>query len=647
MNTIRNILLLLILLAPLPAFAASPNDTHIQAAFALAKRRMWSGAIEEATAAHSKILAKYFLWQSLKDVGSDASFDTITTFIKDNPDWPDKAALEKHAEVALMASNPSDATLSAWFEKHPPQSSRAKQLTAKSDEALQTLIREAWVADDYDQTTEDALLAKYGSILSPSDHIHRVDRLLWEGKEDQAKRIMKLVPYDHQRLFQTRMDLADGKPRALIDLVNIAPSLKSDPGLTYLRLLARLHDDDKDGVRELLLQTPATVPYPEKWWPIRDKQIREALSENKAELAQELLTRHAQIPGTVQYKEAVWLAGWIELEYLDEPDKAYRTFTALFPSCDTPSCKSHTAYWAARAAQNYKREQGNASHWFAVAAQYDTTFYGQLAMWELNNNAKLDIQSDIAEPSANEKKRFERRELVQLVYALNAAHESDAAGKFIYYLVDNAGSSSEVILATRLGRAIQRIDFSVRAAKKALQNDILSLHSGWPIINVNTKPGDPEKPLVLALTRQESEFFADAISPSGAVGLMQLLPGTAKETARKAGIKYAANRLFDPDYNITVGSIYLGKMIDKFDGSYVLSIASYNAGPGRINQWINSYGGPGHSVRETVDWIERIPTSETRHYVEHVLENMQVYRFILAGEKPVKLMLAEDLINLH
>jgi soluble lytic murein transglycosylase len=247
------------------------------------------------------------------------------------------------------------------------------------------------------------------------------------------------------------------------------------------------------------------------------------------------------------------------------------------------------------------------------------------------------------EPSDAQKKAFRKRELVRLVYALAAPHESDRAGKFILYLLDDASSPDDAILAMRLGREIGRIDFSVRAAKKALGSDIVSLASGWPIIRFTSHEAEVETPLLLALCRQESEFFADAISPSDAIGLMQLLPSTAKEIARKNGLGYSYDRLFNPDYNAAIGAIYLGKMLEKFDGSYVFAIASYNAGPGRVHQWLDNYGRPEKDVHAMVDWIERIPTAETRNYVEHVLENVEVYRYVLAGHSTVPLKIAADL----
>ncbi len=645
MIIIRTFAIIFLILLSNTAFADSASDLHTQAAFTFAGRKMWNEAISEEQAAHNAILVKYFTWEYLRDPESDASFNDITQFIEQNPDWPDKAGLEKRAEVALMADNPSDEVLAEWFSKHPPQTNLVKIKITKNSEELKNLIRIAWVNDNYDKATEEKLLDKYHSVLRTEDHINRIDRLLWEGKEEEVKRLLKFVPADYQHLFQARLSLADEKTRAVIDVLRVPKNLKSNPGLIYERLKWRLRNDDKDGVRELLLSSPSVLPYPEKWWPIRDKQIREAIGEGDINLAEKLLERHGQKPESSSYKEVLWLKGWIELEFKNQPTKAYEIFTKLFDENETPGGKARAAYWAGRAAE--KMAKTNPGHWFGEAAHYSTTFYGQLAAWELEKNdgtkASYTIHST-TNPSSDEKEDFKKHELVQLIYALAKAHQSDLAGRFINYIVQNAKSNDEILLATELGRDINRIDFGVRAAKKALQSDVVSLENGWPVITVaGNMP--LEKPLILGLVRQESEFYSDAISTSGAIGLMQLLPGTAKETARKAGLSYSNESLFDPNYNMIIGSQYLNKLVDKFSGSYVLAIASYNAGPGRVQQWVGNFGRPSSDVRETIDWIEKIPTFETRNYVQHVLENIQVYRFLIANKNSIKLMISDDLVR--
>jgi soluble lytic murein transglycosylase len=518
----------------------------------------------------------------------------------------------------------------------------ARLRAIKDQDAINNLIRDAWVNDDYSQSAESRMMTRYHSILSEEDYARRIDRLIWEGKYDDAKRLMRYASPARQHVFQARLSLAQDRLRRVLDLLRLSVSGVSDPGVLYEHIRACARKGDRTCVRAGLLKAPANVPYPEKWWPLRDRQIREALAERNPALAEALLARHGQKQGTISYREAIWLTGWIALEFRHDSPRAYKIFYELFKETASPNGRARVAYWAARATEA-NGHPDNAEKWRAVAGHYATTFYGQMALCEESPNGRVSIRSEPL-PTAEERRRFAAQELVQLVHALGAAHQSDLAEKFIVFLVDNAQTPGEVMLATRLGHDIRRIDYGVRAAKRAMQNDIVVLQSGWPVISLPYTAG-LEKPLVLGITRQESEFLADATSGANAIGLMQLLPGTAREIARRAGLPFAPQRLFDGPYNTRIGSMYLAKMLEKFDGSYVLAIASYNAGPGRVMQWVRDYGRPSGNARRALDWIETIPIGETRNYVQHVMENMEVYRYLLNERQPVKLELAENLAH--
>jgi peptidoglycan lytic transglycosylase len=219
----------------------------------------------------------------------------------------------------------------------------------------------------------------------------------------------------------------------------------------------------------------------------------------------------------------------------------------------------------------------------------------------------------------------------------------ELAGKLINHLIENTTSKYEAVLAGDLGAKAGKTYLSVRGAKKALQDNVVLIKAGYP--TPKTPKVELERALTLAITRQESEFDRRAQSPANALGYMQLLPGTAKETAKKLGMGFSIDRLYEPDYNMTLGSAYLQRMVDSYDGSYVMAIASYNAGPGNVRKWAKAFGTPGDNVDGAVNWIEKIPFAETRNYVQRVLENMQVYRHIEAGNTPPKLEIGEDLVR--
>lgn len=628
------------LILPTLTLAQGNEEMHMQSAFAFAKKKDWGNAISQARAAHSDVLAKYFVWEYLKDPEADASFKEITDFLRNNPDWPDTQLLEKRAEAALLAEMPSDDVLDKWYAEHSPQTAQGKRRGIKNKDELNEMIRESWINDDYTKSAEGRILEHYREILRAEDHAKRIDRLLWEGKEDAAKRLLPYAPYK-RHLFEARLALMQDSSQAPSKVSDVPSSQRADAGLLFDRLRWRARHADREGVRELLLSSPMRVPYPEKWWSLRERQVREALGEGNVKLAERLLARHAQNEDSVQYKEARWLQGWIELEFKKNPKEAYEIFQALYDGMETPGGKARTAYWAGRAAE---KAGGQSLPWYKEATRYNTTFYGQLALLETEAKPQLVIDANDKEASKEDRRAFNGRELVRLVQVLAKAKQTNLASKFILYMVENAKSPKEAVLASRLGRDIRRIDIGVRASKKALKDGVVALDSGYPVVHVSD-PAGLEKSYVLALMRQESEFFADAMSGSGAIGLMQLLPSTAKEVARKIGMKFSVQRLFDPDYNSRLGSNYLGRMVNSFDGSYVLATASYNAGPGRVRQWTNSFGYPKKSIRAIVNWIEGIPLSETRNYVQHVMGNMQVYRYMLAGKKAMPLQLGNDLMR--
>jgi soluble lytic murein transglycosylase len=270
-----------------------------------------------------------------------------------------------------------------------------------------------------------------------------------------------------------------------------------------------------------------------------------------------------------------------------------------------------------------------------------TTYYGQLAWAKLGPDAPARLFPE-PKPKPEERAAFEAKELVRVVRALIDIGEGDRAKPFLLRLSELAKTPPEHAMIAALATSLGRVDFGVSVAKKASYAGVTLLVHGYPVIDL-PKEGSTERPLVLAVTRQESAFDHEAVSRAGARGLMQLMPATASQTARAVQVPYSLSRLTsDPKYNLTLGRAYLGGLVDSFSGSYVLSIAAYNAGPARVRQWIRDFGDPRDPNVDVVDWVEAIPYSETRNYVQRVLENLQVYRLRL-GDHTQAFNLASDL----
>jgi soluble lytic murein transglycosylase len=626
---------------------AGGNLEHVRAAFRSADHQEWENAFIHVNAVSNPALEKLITWEYILDSDSGASFDEITQFIKNNPTWPELKKTRLRAEMSLRNSNVSDRAVMEWFGSESPITGVGKIALAKAfqhtktggQEKIDALIRDAWKNGDFEAPEEKNLLETYGKTLRQEDHIARIDRLLWEEKVTIAKRVLKLVPASYQKLFKARMALIDDKRLAVLAVAQVPSSLKNDPGLIYDRMRYRASRDDDSGVRQLLLAAPTHPPYPEKWWGKREFQIRKAIGEKKYDVAKKLLGNHGQVDGS-ELADAIWLGGWLDCEFMGQPKDALRAFTDMYGKVRYPVSKARAAYWAGRAAEK-SGDTAAASHWYDLAVAYPTTFYGQLASIKKSGNSSLHIPA-LPEITAQARSDFENQDLVKAIKLCIEMNEPGLARQIITSRVENSRDAIEIAMLSELGGKTEYKHLSVHASKKALQQNLVLINAGYPHPETPKNTG-VERPFTLAIVRQESEFDPRAKSPSNAVGMMQLVPKTAKEMARRNHLGFAKERLLDENYNMMLGSLYLGRLIRAYDGSYVMAIAAYNAGPGNVRNWIQQFGAPGKTIDNAVDWIEKIPYQETRNYVHRVLENLQVYRYIEANNGSAALKLGEDL----
>ncbi len=631
-----------------PAKAAPKRNTAVQSAFLFAEKGNWDEAKLHAHKSGNSALKKLILWLSLQDQQSGASFGEITRFMEENPDWPKMERLALRAEQAIHSSAVTDAQLTRWFDAHPPVSGAGKvalaELAARKNAPpgyVAQLLRSAWETGDFDENEEARILEEHGSALAPQDHAARASRLIWEGKFASAERMLPLLAADLRTLMRARIALmSDDKDGAYLAL-QMEKERLNDPGLIYARMLWRDRRDDDAGVREMLLMAPPDPPFADKWWRLRERQVREAIDARNIDLAARLLAGRGNLDGAA-YADALWLEGWLMLEFQHRPQEAYTRFYAMFDSVKYPVSKARAAYWAARAAEG-SGDMAAAGHWYNTASAYPSTFYGQLASAAATGSAPLKIPADPI-VSQEAKQRFRGRELVRAITLSLENGQEELANTLANHLIDEAAEPRQAALTATLMRELHSTHMGVRAAKRALQSGVLLLEAGYPRIGLGSDaPIEPA--LAMAIARQESEFDARAKSRAGALGLMQLLPGTAKETARKHDIPYAELSLTQPSYNVRLGSLYLARQIQNFNGSYVQAIAAYNAGPRRVREWVGDFGLPGNTPEEAVNWIEKIPYSETRNYVQRVLENLQVYRHLTAGSRTPNLRIWEDLVR--
>jgi soluble lytic murein transglycosylase len=630
-------------LGSLRAEALTAEDRQIyRAAFGAARGADPAGALRLAGQAKDPLLRKVLTWQAISRGASGASFAEIADFITRNPDWPGQTTLRQRAEEAIGGA--SDASVRDWFQRFRPVTPygklrEAELLLASTQQAAAIAeIRDVWINCELSAFDEKSILARFPGVLRGEDHIKRLDRLLWDGLVESAKRLLPRVPQDYRLLADARMKLADFKPGVEGALAKVPAHLKNDPGLLYERTRWRRRKELYDSALESLLNPPRDLVRPVMWWTERQILARRALADGKPQLAYRLVAKHGLTEGTA-FADAEFLAGWIALRSLHDAQKGYDHFVHLYNGVKLPISRARGAYWAGRAAEALNR-QDLAGTWFATAAENATTYYGQLAQTRIGGDAPRRLAVE-PKPTGEETTQFRKRELVRAVEMLGEIGETDRLSSFMHKLSEQAKTPGEHVLVAALFESVGRLDLAVGAAKRAGYAGVMLIQHGYPTIEM--PKGDPERPLVLAMTRQESAFERTAVSKSGARGLMQLMPGTASHIAKSRQLPYSADRLLtDGGYNLTLGRAYLEELLDRFSGSYVLSIAAYNAGPARVRQWVDNFGDPRTKSIDVIDWVESIPFTETRNYVQRVLENLQVYRIRL-GDHALAFSLASDL----
>ncbi len=501
------------------------------------------------------------------------------------------------------------------------------------------LIRQAWIDGDYSAIEEKFMLQRYHDVLRGQDNARRLDRLLWDHQTEEAKHMIKHVGPETAALAQARLGLAAMAPGVEGLIARVPARLQNDPGLLFERMRWRRHKDLDDDAAAILEHPPADLVRPQAWASERLIIARRLLDDGQAARAYRLASNSGLGSGPT-FAELEFLAGWIALRDLNQPGTAYNHFVHLYHAVTLPISLARGAYWSARAAD----AMGNktlAATWYQTAAPFVTTYYGQLAAAHLGATAATFKVSE-PKPTAAETQAFERNELVRLVRDLAQIGDTDDLGVFLRRITDEAMTPADYALTARLARAVSRPDVAVFTAKRASYAGVTLMDEGYPVAAL-PPGGNVEAPLVLAMTRQESAFDNAAVSSAGARGLMQLMPATANKVAQLLHLPFSRRRLTsDVAYNVTLGRAYLNSLVDNFSGSYVLAVAAYNAGPARVHQWIVDHGDPRNANVDPIDWVERIPYTETRNYVQRVLENLQVYRFRLGSAVPT-LSLASDL----
>ena len=594
-------------------------------------------------------------WRRLTQ-DSNASFDRLSRFLMANRGWPDADKMRVRAEKAIAIDSFDPARTLAYFQAFPPKTpsgelrmALALNASGRREEA-NAAVRRAWSGGSLTQDEVNRVLTFFPGALTTADHDARMERLLWSNDTGAAARQLAYTSPNRRAVYSARLAMRSGAVDAALQASAVEaanPSiLRTDPG--YITAKATwLRRSGRDGEARALLAGPralASAPLdPEEWLETLltnarlasaggdkatayriAKQIDDALPAGAVIREQPLGVRD-------DYTSLAWLAGELAFKHLNRPAEAVRLYRAYGDAARSAQTRTKGYYWAGRAALA-AGDTETANAYFADAAQHYDQFYGQLALERLGRPQPRPAPTPSIQVSPAEKAAFEDDRLVRAARALGEIGAWREQSLFLRALAQKATSPADHVLAGQLASQIGRPDLGVMIGRSAQANSLDAVEvSGFPTVRV---PAGHESnwTFIHAITRQESQFDRAAISHAGARGMMQLMPGTAREVAGKLGLSYDAGSLTtDTNYNMTLGSTYFQQMLRYFGGSYPLAVAAYNAGPGNVNKWLRANGDPRSGAISIVDWIEAIPIFETRNYVQRVLENAVVYDTLREG----------------
>lgn len=593
-------------------------------------------------------------WNMLRR-NDNLPFSAYANFLAVNQGWPGEAAFRKNAERAIKPGVDSASAIIAFFRRFPPQSPTAFLRYAEAldeqdrrDEAADA-ARSAWTGGTLSTEDEVRLLTRFGSVLTLGDHDRRMDKLLWQRATPAATRQIGLTSPTKRPLFDVRLALLTKAADAPDRLAYATASLRADPGF-FADYMWWLRNTGQSAVARQILRNNASLSAfpsaPDVWLQMLLISAQDAAKDGDWQVAYDISSRAgtAYPPGTVirdrpfgerdAYTDLVWMAGTTALNRLTQPENAARMFQLYAAAAKSPQTQARGLYWAGRSLEAAGR-RSDALPLYESAARFFDQFHGQLASERLGRVPRVRNDDAVVNVSAAQRENFNRRTIVRALIALGQSGNWVDQSLFVRSLANAVDNEVDHVLATELAARIARPDLNVMIGRNARNTGLANyVNAAFPQVEVPPELTSSWT-MIHAISRQESQFDKEATSRVGARGLMQLMPATARDTAPRAGLAYNYESLGNPHYNMALGSTYFGRLMDMYGGSYVLAVAAYNAGPGNVNRWLRTYGDPRSEV-DVLTWIENIPLSETRNYVQRVLENAVVYDLLNPARATVR-----------
>lgn len=619
--------------------SASVDMGLLREAIARAERGDAAGATERSNRLGDPTAKKLVEWFLLRAGGPGVSSQQIQRFLRENPSWPADGQLRNRMEAQLASESRTPADVIAFFGGREPRTANGRLALATAlraqgqGERANQMIRDMWRTASFAATFEDRVRERFPGVVTRADEQARLQRLLFNEETGDALRVARRLGGADLAITQARIAVINRAGNAGALLNAVPESARSDASYQFARVQFLRRAERWREAAQAILAAPRDARVlvdPDEWWVERRLVGRALLEEGDHRTAYRIFAGHSA-RRDVERMEAEFHAGWTALRFLQDPGTADQHFARLQGTAVRSISAARASYWRGRAAEAQGNGFGATGH-YEAAARYRTTFYGQLAMAKLG---RTDISAGGA-PRVDDgtRARFERRDTVRAIRLLHQAGLADKARPFFREASEEWTDAEELALLARLGGELGQVRYLLLVGKNALARGMPLETYAFPTNGVPNVPsaGHPvERAVVLGLARQESTFDPVIRSSAGAVGLMQMLPGSAAQTARRYGVAWNPAQLTNAEYNARLGQAYLGEVLQEFGGSYILAFAAYNAGRSRVREWITRFGDPRDPRVDPVDWIERIPFSETRNYVMRVMENTQVYRARLSG----------------
>ncbi len=641
-------------------FAIAPTSETSAADLAALKeiiRAAHKGKDGEANKAENTIkdpvARKLAEWVILRSNGTSPGFQRYVNFIKANPEWPHVPLFRRRAENALWNDGIEDAAVLGFFAHSHPTTTKgryalAHALLAKGDKAGATaLVRYAWRYQDCSEAVESKVIETFGKLLTPADNKARMEQRFYQRDIEAGLREARRLGGSDLAIAHAWAAVLKRAHNAKARLDAVPAGARHDPGYVFARVRWLRHEKKYEEAARLMLSAPheaSPLVDPDAWWRERRILVRELLDKHDPKTAYRIAADAVTPTRNVYRVDKYFTAGWIALRFLHDAKTAAALFAHIPQGTDNPHAVARGEYWQGRAAAAMG-QKSKSQTFYKAASKYSATYYGQLA------RARLGLRDlGLRGPpkfTAHERKVFANLEVVRAAKLLYALDERDMLASMFAEIGESGRDVAGMAALAEVAGQHDDARAMVLLGEAAYRRGLPLAYFAYPVAGLpNYKPIAPSigRAVAYSIARQESHFHQKVVSSAHAMGLMQVTPAAGRDTAKRYKVRYDRHRLLsDPVYNMQMGTAELSHLLQYFNGNYLLTFAAYNAGLGRTRQWMGVYGDPRDPKVDPVDWVERLPFSETRNYVQRILENLEIYRVRFAGN--AKLLIEADLTS--